>query len=88
MSKDKIKEILHHKRLDKTLLWNSFLLTTGGTIGLFFKALSDRHDIILFIVDSIFVVIGLFTIVIILKLIREINKEMQKLLSDFDKIKE
>jgi len=88
MSKDKIKELLHHKRLDKTLLWNSFLLTTGGTIGLIFKALNDRHDIIILAADLIFIVIGIFVIAILLKLIRELNIEIQKLLLNFDKIKE
>ncbi|OGI03541.1 MAG: hypothetical protein A2104_04075 [Candidatus Melainabacteria bacterium GWF2_32_7] len=75
MDKETIKEALNNHRLNKTILWNSFLWTTAGTIGLIIKDLNTKSSPF----DLIFIVIGVFFMILILHLNRESTKDIQKL---------
>jgi len=91
MTKDKIKEMIHNNRSNRTLLWNSIIVAAGGTIGLVFKFLSDLNilnNTINLILDLVFIFAGIFISIIWAKLFQELGKEMNKLLSDLDKFKE
>jgi len=42
MNEKYIKETLKNHRMNKTLLWNTLILTFGGEISVFFKALNTN----------------------------------------------
>jgi len=70
-----IKELLNNLRINKTLLWNTLLITIGGTIGLFFKALNTQKPVF----EIIFVILGFVAITLILNIINQKNNEISKM---------
>ena len=42
MNEKYIEETLKNHRMNKTLLWNTLILTFGGEISVFFKALNTN----------------------------------------------
>ena len=75
MNENYIKEILNNHRVNKTLLWNTLIITFGGTIGLFFKAIGTKNSVF----EIIFVLLGCFLIVALVYYIGDINLRIGKL---------
>lgn len=84
MDRETIKEALNNYRLNKTLLWNTLIITIGGTIGLFFKAVSGKSNFI----DIVFVVLGCFLVIVLTYAVGEINATINKLWVKFKDIQE
>ena len=75
MNEKYIKETLKNHRMNKTLLWNTLILTFGGEISVFFKALNTRNPIS----EYLFIFIGFLVICVLVYSISEISIEISKL---------
>ncbi len=69
MNRDYLKEALNNQRVNKTVLWNTLIITFGGTVGLFFKALNTQKPVF----ESIFVLLGCIMVTAIGYYISDIN---------------
>jgi len=61
LSNEKIKEALNNYRATRNFLWSVLVVTTGGTIGLFFRALNVKNCFF----EVIFIIIGITAIVLL-----------------------
>jgi hypothetical protein len=75
MNEKYIEETLNNHRMNKILLWNTLILTFGGEIGLFFKALNTKNPIF----EYIFIFIGFLLICALFYFISEISIKISKL---------
>jgi len=71
-----IEEKLRNHRMNKTLLWSALIVTSGGTVSVFFKALSTKNPIS----EWIFVIIGFLLIYLFIKFIGEISSDISNLI--------
>ena len=74
MDKDLLKEALKNHRLNKIIFWNTFLVLTGGIIGITFKAIDSKG-----LFEITLVIIGALFWVSLIYLIGITNKEINKL---------
>jgi len=81
MNEEKTKEILNNHRLNKTFLWNYLLATIVGTLGLFYKILKYKGDLI----DVTFIILGILVVAVLLKMLQDEAKNINKMLNKFDK---
>lgn len=75
MDKDFIKEALNNYRLNKTLFWNTLIITVGGFIGVLFKALGTKNNSL----EIILLIIGGLLIIFLFYAISLINETINKL---------
>jgi len=75
MDKETIKEALNNHRLNKTIIWNSFLWTTAGTIGLIIKNINVKSNPF----DFVFIALGLFFMALTLHFNQESTNDIQRL---------
>lgn len=73
--KDHLKEKLSTSRTNKTLIWQTMILTIGGVLGLFLKAVNSRTNL----VEISLMALGLITVVFLAYIIGGISNEMDKL---------
>ena len=85
MNIEKIKENLNLHRLNKNLLWNALLLTTGGTIGLIVKLITSNNSFIVNIIFTVFIILGVAFGIILFKLQQELSKEIFELINQLEK---
>lgn len=76
MNERYIEETLNDLRMNKTLLWTALIVTSGGTAGVFFKALNAQNPVF----EWLFAFLGVILICILLKLIDEISSEISNLI--------
>lgn len=76
MNETYVKELLNTLRLNKTIFWNSLFITLGGVLGLLFKAVHTKNNII----EIIFVLFGGILAIIIVYLIGLLDNNIRKLL--------
>ena len=69
LSNEKIKEALNNYRATRNFLWGTLVVITGGTIGLFFRALNVKNCFF----EVIFIIIGIIAIILFMKLLTETN---------------
>ena len=74
MDKDTIKEALKNHRLNKTIFWNTFIILTGGIIGIGFRIINTKD-----IFEIVLTIIGALFWVLLVYLIGITNKEINKL---------
>ncbi|HBG50083.1 MAG TPA: hypothetical protein DDW90_11440 [Cyanobacteria bacterium UBA9971] len=75
MNEKYIEETLKNHRMNKTLLWNTLILTFGGEISVFFKALNTKNPIF----ESLFLSIGFLLICVLFYSISEISIKISRL---------
>jgi len=81
MDREKIKEILNLHRLNKNLLWSGIIVTLGGTVGVFYKAMTGNNNFI----DIVFTILGISVAIVLFKLQQDLNKEIFELIAKFNK---
>ena len=73
--KTTLKERLNTHRTNKTLLWQTMLVTIGGTLGLVIKALNSKTNW----VEIVLMLLGFIMVIFWIYLINCISKEMEDL---------
>ncbi|MFH0702796.1 MAG: hypothetical protein V2B14_04570 [bacterium] len=76
MNKDNLKEILENSRTNKTLFWQTLIVTIGGTIGLFLKALNTGTNLF----EILLIIIGFILSFFLLRIVLNINEIMNKII--------
>jgi len=80
MDKDFLKELLNTYRTDKGHLWNSLIVSVGGTIGLIIRAFNIKNNIL----EILLILVGIFFIILLFNLIDSFNHKIYNVL---DKLK-
>ena len=79
MDKDYLKELLNTYRSDKGHLWNSLIISVGGTIGLFIRAFNVKNNI----VEIVLIILGIAFIIVLINFVNEFNYKINSTLDKF-----
>jgi len=75
MEKEYSKEVLNTSRAERTMIWNTILLVTGGSIGVYFRLLTTGGKS-----EFIFLIIGVIYLANLINANRRINIKIRQLL--------
>jgi len=82
--KNYLKERLNTYRTNKTLVWQTMIVTTGGTLSLLIKALNSKTNL----VEIILMIVGIALTAFLFYLIIGISNEMEDLHKKLKQLKQ
>ena len=62
-------------------MWSGIIVTIGGTVGVFYKAITGNNSFI----DIVFTILGISIAIILFKLQQELSKEIFELINQLEK---